>query len=442
MKYRYSRLALASALFAASGMASAIPFASFETRSMAMGGVGVAVGSPDAAPLFNPALLSVSKPEDDFSLILPTVGVQLSDPTKLRDALDTFQSTDTIGTLNTHITDLNNAINTNNQSAASTAASRISSDISSLSSQFTTLSGRPIAVDGGAAAIASIPGKSLGLSFYANAQVTMGGVFNYEDASTLNTWTSNASTCSTDIGNNNLNSTACTALKNTSTTDLKSGVHFQGVALGEMGVAMSHEFEIADSKMALAITPKVVKAQLYDVQLKASDTNQNNVTGADYLAEYSFANFDIGAAKAYDDTGWRTGIVIKNVIPQTLDFKRATTPGTTPVATGSQLQLKPQARFGVSHSTSWSTVGVDLDLTKNDPAGFEQASQYLALGGELDAWGWLQLRAGYRMNLVDSARNIASAGLGFAIMGVVHADVAVAGNSDEVGGSFQLGMHF
>ena len=70
------KLITTAALLLGSSAAFAIPFGSFDTRSMAMGGAGVAVGGPDAAPLFNPALLSVSKDEDDFALILPTIGIR------------------------------------------------------------------------------------------------------------------------------------------------------------------------------------------------------------------------------------------------------------------------------------------------------------------------------------------------------------------------------
>lgn len=430
------KIALAALFLAGSTSAMAIPFASFETRSMGMGGVGVAIGSPDAAPLFNPALLSVSKPEDDFSLILPTIGVGVGDPSKLRDAVDAFNNGNYLNNLQTSINTFNNAPTVGN-------ATTVTNNINTVSTQLTTLSNRPITVDGGAAVVASIPSKSFGMSFYADAHVATGGQFKYNDAATLSTLSNNVSLCAATPGNN----VPCNYVAAFNTNNLTSGILFRGVALGEMGVAMSHEFDISDSKIAFAITPKIVKAQLFDAQLKVSDSNTNsstNVTGSDFLAEYSFANFDIGAAKLYEDSGWRTGIVIKNVIPHTLDFKSKPvgTPAGTPQIVTGQLNLKPQARIGVSHSTSWSTVGLDIDLTRNDPAGFEQGSQYVALGGELDAFGWAQLRAGYRMNLVDSARNVYSLGLGFALFGVVHADVAAAANADEAAASVQLGVHF
>jgi hypothetical protein len=133
--------------------------------------------------------------------------------------------------------------------------------------------------------------------------------------------------------------------------------------------------------------------------------------------------------------------VLKNIIPYKLDFKRAPTPGATPVATGDTLTLNPQARLGVSHTNNWSTVALDVDLTRNDPSGLENATRYIALGGELNALGWAQLRAGYRIDTENSARNITSIGLGLSPFGV-HADLAVAGNANEIGASFQLGFRY
>lgn len=435
MSLNIQRIAMAALLITCSTAALALPFSSFDTRSMAMGGAGVAVGGPDAAPLFNPALLSVSKDEDDFALILPTIGVRVSDPENLRDSVDQFNNNDSIGALNTAIANLNAAVT---PGAITAAANQVSAAITNVSSQLTTLSNKPITVDGGIATVVGIPSKNFGVAFFANGIVATGGLFKYNDATVLANLAAASSLCATDPV---VNSASCVTVENFNTNSLTSGINFKGVALGEMGFSLSRMFNIFNHDVALGITPKIVKAQLFDAQLKVSDSNtQTNVTGADYIAEYGLVNFDLGAAKSYSN-GWRTGFVIKNVIPQTLDFKRAPTPGTTPVATGEQLVLKPQARIGVSHANSWSTVALDVDLTRNDPAGFENATRYIALGGELNAFDWAQLRAGYRIDTENSARNVTSIGLGFSPFGV-HADLAVAGNADEIGASFQLGFRF
>ena len=105
------------------------------------------------------------------------------------------------------------------------------------------------------------------------------------------------------------------------------------------------------------------------------------------------------------------------------------------------MRLIPQTRVGISHTNRWSTVALDVDLYRNDPVGVENYTQYIALGGELNGWNWGQLRAGWRVDVVNSARNIITFGLGFSPFGV-HADVALAGNEHELGASFQLGFRF
>ena len=61
-----------------------------EARSDAMGGTGVAAGSYGSGALINPALLAKSKPEDDVTVILPSVGVQVTDEDNLQDEIDTI----------------------------------------------------------------------------------------------------------------------------------------------------------------------------------------------------------------------------------------------------------------------------------------------------------------------------------------------------------------
>lgn len=426
MSFKTCKIIATATLLLSSGAALAIPFGSFDSRSMAMGGAGVAVGTADAAPLFNPALLSVTKESDKFAIILPAVGVRLADPDNLRDGIDTTQ---------TALTNLDASISTLNASttaSASANATIVATNLRNVSSQLTNISNKPITADVGLATVAALPSKKFGAAFYATGTVTAGGLFSYKDKPTLDNLATQADLCSIDpVGN----SASCTTVKNFNTNTLTSGVHFKGVQLTEFGFALSREYQIKNHNVSFGITPKIVKAKLFDTVVLVNDSNQSNMTPEDSIAEYNTFNFDLGAAKEYNN-GWRTGFVIKNVIPQKLDFKKLSVP------TGESLSLMPQARIGVSKANSWSTVALDVDLTRNDPAGLENPTQYIALGGELDAWGWAQLRAGYRVDMVNSDRNVTSVGLGLAPFRVVHIDLAVAGNANEIGASFQFGVHF
>lgn len=424
-------------LLLSSSLALAIPFSSFDPRSMAMGGAGVAVADAGAAPLFNPALLSVTRYSDDFSLVLPSVGVRAADPYNLRDSVDSFQSGKYVENLESAVTALNAAITAGVIGTIQSSAATVSTSLNALSAQLDTLHNKPVTLDAGAATVVGIPSKKFGMAFYANGSVATGSLFQYKDAALLASLSAQASclAVAADAGQ-----VAACGTPSFTTNSLQSAITVRGVMLAEVGFAFSREFRINRQNIALGITPKIVQAQLFDVPVGLNSPSLSNFNENDYRAKYSMANFDLGMAQNFRN-GWRSGLVIKNVIPYFLYFKRAPVAGETPVPTGDTLRLVPQTRAGVSHTNRWSTVALDVDLYRNDPAGLENYTQYIALGGELNGWNWGQLRAGYRIDLVNSARNIVSFGLGFSPFGV-HADVAVAGNANEIGASFQLGFRF
>ena len=55
-----------------------------------MGGTGVASGSYGSGALINPALLAKATSDDDVTVILPSVGVQVTDEDNLQDEIDTI----------------------------------------------------------------------------------------------------------------------------------------------------------------------------------------------------------------------------------------------------------------------------------------------------------------------------------------------------------------
>jgi len=436
MSLKYLNIVLMPLLMV-SPAAMGIPFNSYDPRSMGMGGAGVAVADAASAPLFNPALLSITRYSDDFSLVLPTVGIHAADPDNLRGSIDTFNSGKYVDNLTAAVDALNTAIGTGIVANVNASAATVSTRLSALNTQLEALNNKPVSLDGGVATIVGIPNKKFGFAFFASATASAGGIFVYKDAATLNTLATQASCLSTAADGAAV--TACgTPSFNTNT--LQSTITLRGVVLSEIGFAFSREFRINKQNVALGISPKVVQLQLYDIPIGLNSPSFSNFNGSDYQAKYNLANFDLGMAKNFRN-GWRAGLVVKNVVPYFLDFKRAPVAGAVPVATGDTLRLVPQSRAGLSYTNRWSVVALDADLYRNDPAGLENYTQYISLGGELSAWRLFQLRAGYRADLVNSSRNIVSLGLGFSPFGV-HADVAVAGNANELGAYFQLGFRF
>ena len=77
-KNHITRTIIASAVLFSFNAAAATSY--FEARNDAMGGTGVASSHYGVAPLANPALLTKHNSNDDFSLLLPSVGAQVADP--------------------------------------------------------------------------------------------------------------------------------------------------------------------------------------------------------------------------------------------------------------------------------------------------------------------------------------------------------------------------
>ena len=446
MHKKLLKFAAPIALLMTSSAVLAMPFDSFDPRSMAMGTTGVAVGDPSLAPFFNPAMLTASDPSKKYSIEFPIIGGRLYDPSNMHTNLQTLS--DNVNALNASVTTANaNASSTNSATIKLLPGNMntVATNLDAVNNSLKSMSNQPLQGEFGAATVVGVPGKNWGFAFYADAWAAMGGTLEYNDATTLsnlstsvksaanilNGASSTASTaCSavqagtgttTDVTNclaaaNNLNSslgTASNAVNFNTNTTLQSKIHIRGLLVEETGLSVSHSLSTSDHSWSLGFTPKVMNLTLFDALLSANNgSSTSNVTSNDYTAKYSTVNFDMGVAKSYNN-GWRTGVVVKNVIPQSFNYMSigSNPAGSAQSVTGT-LNMNPQARLGVSHENAWSTVALDADMTRNDPAGLENASQFVGLGGELSAWGWAQLRAGYRADLLNPGQELISVGLG------------------------------
>ncbi|MDX8386833.1 MAG: conjugal transfer protein TraF [Gallionella sp.] len=474
MNQKSLQILIASTLLASASSALALPFNSFDPRSMGMGGTGVAVGDSSTAPFFNPALLTITHEDDLFSVDLPIVGARIYDPDNFETSLDDFQN-------GNYVDNMDLAINGFSPSTVTSAQiNAISSSTSTLSTQFATLSDKPIQGELGAGLVIGVPSKDFGIAFYANGWGAIGGTIKYNDdpllQSFIATTNSVASAIQNSCGGTVVNTLPCstallaslpadtnpnplittnqfftidataptpTVTSSFNSNSLTSSVNIRGVVLSEVGVSLSTQFGTGSAAWGLGITPKVIRATLIDYSADVNTGSTNNIDGDDYSAKYTSVNFDLGLAKDYAN-GWRAGFVVKNILPRSFDFKSiapGAAPGSAQSTTGT-LKLRAQARVGTSYSNEWSTVALDVDLTSNDPAGFESPSKYVALGAELDAWGWAQLRLGYRVDVKNSNRNAASVGVGLSPYGVVHFDLAAVISNSETGGSARLAFTF
>lgn len=466
MKNNLVSIAVGSAVFVATTTAWAVPFNSFDPKSMAMGGAGVAVGNPSTAPFFNPSLLSVADQNDDFSMEIPIIGARVYDPDDFVDAVDEFDET--------VVDDLDASIDQYNLSQTTANANQVISDINIVNDEVLTLSDKPFQFEGGAGIVLSIPGEKFGIAISASGSASISGILNYADADTVSNMTSDLtalnalSACFDGSLTTQAEVEACVEVSlpdgfnyvdvdpdsptfgdvvftasssSGDPSDIQSTVRVLGVIMAEAGLTISREIAIFGTEVAVGLTPKMVSVTVLDYEASADSADTDDIDGDNFTTDYSDFNLDIGFAMDHKN-GWRSGLVIKNIISQ--DYDAMNTDPLTGIesATGTVISLKPQIRAGISHSNSWSTIALDVDLTENEGLGLaEEDSRYIALGIELNALDWAQLRLGYRADTLNSDRNVVSAGFGLSPLGI-HVDLGVAGNEDEVGASFQFGFRF
>lgn len=397
-----------------------------------MGGTGVASGASANAGFFNPSLLAATHSEEDFSLEFPIIGARIADPDEMLDAVDKFDSGNYIDNFDQAREAVDAAINANDSGALDAARQPMINATNNLISGLRKLNNKAVILEVEGAMMIGIPSKKVGASLYLRGWVVGGSqaVITPGDLNTLQTIADSLDTLA--VTDPQINDQVLT-----------SAIDARFAGIQEVGISLAREFNIGGTDVAIGITPKYVKVETYDYRIgDESDPTTTSLDDVDIdldqgkLDDSSF-DFDIGVAKDYGN-GWKTGLVIKNLVGQEFRTVR-----------GNQFEIKSQARVGVSRQTEWTTVAFDLDLAENDPIiidkdtgkGFDKETQYAALGAEFDAWDTVQLRVGYRHNMSDSDTSIVTAGFGLSPFGV-HIDVAAAGSDDEVGASLQLGFRF
>lgn len=226
----------------------------------------------------------------------------------------------------------------------------------------------------------------------------------------------------------------------------------------EIGLSAARIFDIENRLVSFGITPKVLSVNTFHY-----GTSMQNKTGSitDSRTSYVDGNIDLGASYRFGETsGWMAAVSIKNLIPSSYKTKDAIIRDKDGIEidriSGPTLKISPQLRVGGSYENSWFMGTAELDITKNAPVAFEQATRYLSLGTEFNLYDHAQLRMGLRTNmsaddLVD--QSVLSFGVGLS-PSIVEMNLAVLANPSainmtsltelqgEFGLAFEMGLAF
>ena len=429
------------AVSVSSAMAETYGF--FDARSVAMGNTSVATGSMSSAAFSNPALL-VNNVSDDSFIISLGVGGVLEDNGNVIDTVDSFQGVE--NELTPLVNEVERLTNVNNLAALSAefggdpvalnnaqlaAADALITKTNEEIAVVNTLNGDSLQGKASPGVMIGYSGDTFALA--ASYQVNFafsGGV--------IDLLVPNLPTASAVVNQ---------ALAGASVANIVGNPTGTVVAIGtrtdEVGLSIATKLSIAGMDVAIGVKPKVVSAEAISYNQSLETFNSSDIINNTSEKLGSFTTLDAGFTVDISDS-FRLGLVGTNLVSKELKF-----------ADGfNSIKYDTQLRAGAAYNNSFFTFAVDMDLNESNPVIFRnatlaapvqfgEATKMLALGMELNAFDYLQLRFGYQDNIASGATSdpLLSAGLGLWLLGV-NLEVSAVGNSNSLGAFVQAGVRF
>ncbi|WP_165313887.1 conjugal transfer protein TraF [Vibrio ziniensis] len=356
-----------------------------EARGDAMGGVGVVSGNFLTAPFYNPALIAIYRRNDDVGMILPSIGISYNDQNNMVDNLDT-------------VTDI--------------LDSQDLSRIDELQTAMDNLDGSILNAEIGGVVAFAIPNQFISANVYGKAFTE----------TFVNPQIAN--TCS-----NPSNTAECTAEKAENST-----VNAVSVAVTELGISLGKYQTFMGQHMAFGITPKLQRVYTYVYEASLADYNIFDV--AENGTGKTVFNLDAGALWFYGP--FRVGMTANNLISRDIETKTIPSSISGNPDISYQYEMRPQYTVGAGIVADYFTLSVDYDLNeKKRYAAFDDNTQMIRIGGEVDLLRQLKLRAGYYRNLAyENTEGTLTAGVGISPLNLFQLDIAASYTNENAMGAY------
>ena len=384
-----------------------------ESRNDAMGGTGVASSRWSSAVLINPALLTRNQEGDNVGLIIPSVGVQMTDPHNLQVNIDDISNTveDYLDFSEIPLPQLirNPSLYRELQSSAA-----------DLAGQLRDVRGEEARAKAGGSLAVSIPNAVLPFAFvakvYGTARVTSD--ITQHDLDYLD-----------GIANG-------TVIPNPDDLQNFTSKGFgRAAVVSDYGVAVAHKFDVGGVPVSVGVTPKLQYTWLYNYSTSVYQYKKDDFTDSRYRNSDTGFNIDAGLAADFGDS-WTIGLSGQNLVSRDIDTK---------VIDGFKdtWQIRPLVTTGVAWHSDLLVLTTDVDLTETKNFKSEDNSQFAGIGAEITPLPWLAVRAGYRADMRSTESNVFTGGVGFAPLDLVHVDLMGLYGQDETwGAGAQVGMTF
>ncbi|ANR81135.1 conjugal transfer protein [Kosakonia sacchari] len=403
-----------------------------------MGGTGVASANYGSGALINPALLAKAKPEDDVTIILPSVQAQITDKDNLRDEIDNINDKidgykDVVDNL-TAAQIIANPIGTVNQ---------FQSAAKDLADELVFLKGKTAQAKAAAGIAVSIPNDVLSLAFvtkaYAHARVSSN--IDQQDIDYLRNIQNNTGFAVGEA----LGAVVSPNGSEEITKNLNSTAAGRAAIVSDFGIAMARQFEVAGVPLSLGVTPKLQKTWVYNYTASIYDYKSSDLRDSRYRTDDTGFNIDVGAAADFGEnitvglTG--TNLISRDIDTQNIRIRNGRTGDVTNYK--DTYQISPVVTAGAAWHNDLVTLSADGDLTETKGFKSEKNSQYVGVGAEVRPLSWLAVRAGYRADVKGDDKNVFTGGVGFAPFNRVHVDLmGLVGEDETWGAGAQLSVTF
>lgn len=390
----------------AAGLIAAIPYASassngFDARSSAMGGVGVASAHFGAAPLTNPALLATSREQDKISLIAPSIGAQASDPANLIDGFDD---------VTTAWDNLENALGSGNEAEA---AGKLADSVAGLAGEHAN-------ANLGLSMVLAVPDDELPVALSVNswAKGHARALVSQSDLDYLD----DVAKGSIIPGKDDLDK-------------LTSRAEGMAALVTEYGVTVAHPFTLGELPVGVGITPKIQRIETWNYNVAINNYDSSDLRDGNWQHQTMSANIDAGFFASVTPE-WMVALSAQNLFENKVKTREIN--GYQPA-----FIIRPELTAGTAWNNEHVTLSADIDLTPVSNFQYVDKNQYAAFGAELRAADWVQLRAGYRLDMRGNDRRIVTGGVGLSAGEAMQFDLtAMAGRDRTIGGVAQFTFHF
>ncbi|MDE1222806.1 conjugal transfer protein TraF [Vibrio aestuarianus] len=353
-----------------------------EARGDAMGGVGVVSANFLTAPFYNPALVAIYRRNDDAGMILPSIGISYNDEDKMVDDLDSISSM------------LDNK------------------NYQDLQKTLDNLEGDSLKAEIGGVVAFAIPNQFIAANLFAKAYT--------ETFVTPDIYTGG----STSVENAEL-----------------SAVNAVSVGVTEIGLSLAKYQTFLGQHIAFGVTPKLQRIYTYVYSASVTDYDIKDVR--DSSQGETIFNLDAGALWFYGPL--RVGFSATNLIKRDINTQSYTktltskTSGQTrDINLGYAYQMRPLYTVGIGLVADYATLSVDYDLNEEKRyTNFEDNTQMIRIGGEIDILRQLKLRAGYNKNLVyDNLDGTITAGIGISPLNLFQLDLGASYTNENAMGAY------